>query len=93
MNYLKSIKDLKVIHLKRKNYLGSYISLISASRSGSWMNTKNVKSQKYDPLIEINYEDCIKEFEKIQNSEKEYDELFVEHPVYQVNYEELTKNL
>lgn len=93
LNYLKSVKDLKVIHLKRKNYLASYVSLISARSSGSWMSTKNVKSEKYDRLIEIDYEDCIKEFEKIQNWEKEYDELFVDHPVYQVNYEELKENL
>jgi LPS sulfotransferase NodH len=85
--FLKKRKDLRIIHLKRKNILKSHLSYLKAARSGSWVNSSGQKENSSP--IHLDYEDCLNTFEHIRTSEKFFDGYFKHHQKIAVFYENL----
>jgi len=71
--YLES-QELKVLHLKRKNYLKVFLSLSVAMRTKQFVST-NKKVIRQQP-IELDYEDCLRWFERSKEWEQKYDTYF-----------------
>jgi LPS sulfotransferase NodH len=88
--FLKKQKELRIIHLKRKNILKSHLSYLKAIRSGSWFNSFGLKEDSSP--IHLDYEDCLNTFERIRTLEKSFDDYFKHHQKIDVYYENLGLN-
>ncbi|HVX92577.1 MAG TPA: sulfotransferase [Candidatus Dojkabacteria bacterium] len=89
-DYLKEHKEIKILHMKRLNYLDTYVSRLKAGNTDKWANTtgKKERSNQYT----IDYDDCLDEFTWTENYENEYDEFFKDHQKIDVFYENLANN-
>lgn len=76
--WLGKTKEIKIVHLKRRNILRTHVSKMLYSR--------NYKPRKID------YDSCLKAFRDTRRYEKEAEEFFGDHPVTTVYYEDLQNN-
>lgn len=97
--FLRDNKDIKIIHLKRKNLLKREISFAHAMRSGRWSvkvkkgffpwiayrlsSIKKIKSLSFDP------KKCEELFLNAEKSMAEYENYFFGHQILSLDYEEL----
>jgi LPS sulfotransferase NodH len=72
-SYLQSQK-LKVLHLKRKNYLKVFLSLTVAMRTKQFVSSSK-KVIRQQP-VELDYGDCLRWFERSKAWEEKYDAFF-----------------
>ncbi|MEA5578907.1 sulfotransferase [Anabaena sp. UHCC 0451] len=93
-DFLQSQKDIKVIHLKRKNMLRTFLSLKKALTTKEWIiiapKVTNYKPQ--DVKISLTYEECLQYFNRMQDYMSEHDIFFAQHQKIDVFYEELSIN-
>ncbi len=111
-NYLYNSCNLKIIHLKRRNILDSYISLKFASTTGIWSLVnhdfyKNAKAENMEKFttssklhtcnknikLKIDFDDCKKYLEQTEKNIKYYDNLFKNHDVLEIYYEDFSENI
>jgi hypothetical protein len=85
--YLAGRTDLRVIHLRRRNLLAALTSLKKAAETDQWVNYSGAAQQNALPL---DFEDTRASFEQSMAWEKEFAELFVGHPTFDLYYEDLT---
>lgn len=90
-NYLGGDNDLKIIHLKRRNLLKTYLSLKKAYTTGEWLKIKDTSCNS-NRKITIDYPECLKYFERIETFEKKYDDFFRHKNVLTLFYEDLAQN-
>ncbi|MFA9202028.1 MAG: Stf0 family sulfotransferase [Candidatus Nanopelagicaceae bacterium] len=90
--YLQRIKNLNVIHLKRKNILANYVSWQIAKKTDVWILLKQQNNHKQ--TLEIDYEDCLNYFQKTKALEKEHEIFFAKHSkqTHTLYYEDLVAN-
>ena len=69
-NYLKDTKDIKILHLKRKNILKTYLSQETAFKTNNWVS-KNKYEKINQPSINLNYNSVLKAFQKTRQREQE----------------------
>jgi LPS sulfotransferase NodH len=84
--YLTQDKNLKVIHIKRKNKLSICLSHVRALRSGKWRLVKSKETVFLDP------EECLQHFKTVERNEEKFDAMFAGHPIKEIAYEEMVKN-
>lgn len=87
-DYLASMKDIKIIHLIRDNYLEMIVSLMSSYNTGIWQRTSECEKIDDKPI----YLDPIflSEFFEFMNFETEhYLSLFEDHPQIVIRYEDI----
>ncbi len=89
-SFLRDKKDLRIIHLKRRNILETHLSRQKAAVTDSWVNTS--RSKEAQPAIQLDYEACRQDFNQTRAWEEEYDRLFADHAKIEVIYEELAGN-
>lgn len=89
LEYLKNQTDIKIIHLKRKNMLKTLISLKKAGETNVWTSKTG---QISSPKITLNKFGCEHFFKNTRNFETKYDQIFKNHDVLQITYEELYTN-
>ncbi len=85
---LRELDDLRVIHVKRRNILRTYLSREKAVRNNQWFI--QTKERREDPPIHLNHEGCLHEFIQTRKSEQDYDAFFHEHAVHEIFYEDLS---
>lgn len=91
--YLGKQKNIKIIHIKRKNILKSHLSLKRvAKRRDQWSNISGNQTNTSDQSIHLDYEECLHAFEETREQEKKYDNLFKGQNKINVFYEDLTRN-
>jgi LPS sulfotransferase NodH len=87
-DYLRQNRDIKIIHLKRKNLLQVCLSYYLAKTTNQWILKQG--SQLSDSgSINLNYNDCLQLFEETRRWEHDSDLMFAEHPKIEVTYEDL----
>jgi LPS sulfotransferase NodH len=86
-SYLKEQQDIKVIHIKRKNTLKTYLSHTRALKTDRWINTSGKREEQ--PSISLEYEACLRYFEKVKQNEKKYDDFFKDHDKIRLIFEDL----
>jgi LPS sulfotransferase NodH len=84
-------KDLKVIHLTRRNRLRTVISLEIAFKTGQWTNARNKGGLKEKRLI-LDPVKLIKRLEQIEEGEAATRVRFCDRPVLEIVYEELVRS-
>jgi len=88
-NHIISDASIAIIHLKRRNNLRTYISLINALKTDKW--TRQKQQSGFSPL-ELNIEDCAYFFERLEKKEQYYSDTFQFHRTIDVFYEDLVQN-
>lgn len=88
---LAADKDLRVIHLKRRNRLETELSQKLATVTGLWLQTVGKKSRP-TPHVTFEPEELAEAFERTSNYETEFDGKFQGHPVYELYYEDMLTN-
>lgn len=91
-DFIQNDKEIKIIHLKRKNMLRTIISRKIAAQTGVWKQNDNNGISIDNRKISLNKTECFEEFNKIKNWEKEADELFLNHEMISITYEDLNVN-
>ena len=92
---IRNDPSIKIIHIKRKNLLRTYISKLIAQKTGAW-NSRQESSPitKEDKQVTVDVEHCIAELRDTISWENTYgQQMFPEHPYMELTYEDLTGNL
>lgn len=92
--YLKENKEIAIIHLKRENLLRSKVSGLTAQATGNWGvgATGGFGRNPSDYHFELNFEECLKDFNAHRRMEDEADEYFKGHAKLNLTYEEIVTN-
>ncbi|MEO0755248.1 MAG: sulfotransferase [Cyanobacteria bacterium J06648_16] len=86
--YLRQNKEIKIIHLKRRNLLRVCLSHHLATATNQWV-LKDEAHRKDHDKVALGFQDCLKLFEETKEWEEEYDRFFDGHPKLEVSYEDL----
>lgn len=89
-SYLRNSYDLKVIHLKRENFLDSLVSLKLSRLSNVWSTFDGVYPENVK--INLNYDECVTHFTYLDKSYNKYNELFKNHSLLNLSYERLIQS-
>ena len=92
--YLKENKDIAIIHLKRNNLLKAKVSALTAQTTGNWGVGATGGIDKNNTLVkcELDFDECLQDFEASRRMEDETDDFFAEHKRLVITYEELVEN-
>ena len=88
--FFKHATNLKIIHLKRRNILRSYLSQLTAQQTNRWVNCTDIQSAG-SPLT-LDFRNCLWHFRAIRAYEAYFDVFFKNHPTIEVSYEQLVSN-
>jgi len=89
LQYLREDTKIRIIHLKRKNLLKSYVSLRMAQETGIW--TVSSLSPTTQPALSLTLhpKECESYFNSMETHIKLFDEYFSNHKYIEVTYETL----
>ena len=87
-DHLKSMQDLKIIHIKRKNRLDTFLSLKLAQNNKQW-SQKQINDEKNQIAVTLDFDECLRSFNDWEEKEVFYDHYFAGHPMLEVFYEHL----
>lgn len=88
--YLQQHQEVHVLHIKRQNILKTHLSRVRAAATDNWINLTG--EQEEAPAVELNYEQCLADFQQTRAWEEEYDQKFASHPKLEIIYEDLVRN-
>ena len=89
--YLLKCEGLRVIHLRRANLLRTLVSMKIAKKTDVWKNTGE-QNGLVDKRIELDMQECLDSFHQTRQWEKETQAKFVNNPVLELTYEDLTSD-
>ncbi len=89
---IKNDKDIKIIHLKRENLLRVYISRVIAGKSNNWLRRSKIKEKVESKRIIIDVDELIADIYRTNNFIQEANDLFKDHSVLNLTFEDLVKN-
>jgi LPS sulfotransferase NodH len=84
---LKSDTAIRVIHLKRRNLLENYVSLVIAHKTNTWSSLSPAQDQV--PRFTLSSKECKEYFQYIKRSDDLYSKMFHHHSCLTVYYEDL----
>jgi len=87
-DYLIENKDIKIIHIKRKNSLRNFVSLKIAAKTNEWRSFTE-KSNIENKQITLTKEECLQEFELQEKILSEIDNSFKNHKIIEIYYTDL----
>lgn len=91
LEFLRTNKAIKVIHLKRRNRLRTLVSIKKALNTGQYL-LHHEKGQVKEVQIELSPDECKEEFERTGSWERKYDTIFQKHEMLEAFYEDLVSN-
>ena len=89
--YLVSQKDIRVIHLKRRNLLRRLLSERRAQSTDVWSETPDASGSP-PPSVDLPFLNSASNFAHIETKQAEYEERFKSHPVLELFYEDLAND-
>lgn len=91
--YIKEDKNIRIIHLVRKNMLRTVVSRQIALKTSVWTNKKNKRSiNPEEKSVVLNIEHCLNEFTKTKKSETEFRAEFKRDFMFELSYEDLIES-
>jgi LPS sulfotransferase NodH len=90
-DYLVQHKEVKIIHLMRRNLLEKYTSLMIARKTDVWVRKESDLPKEHEPIY-ISYHDCLEHFILSMQSRRYYSKLFNRHAHLDLYYEDLVNN-
>ena len=92
-DFMANQKEIKIIHLKRKNLWKRFkSSFIAQNITHEFNSTDSRIKVDTNRLFKIKIKEIKKSFDKSLKWQSEFDELFSEHQVLNITYEEILKN-
>src|SRR5690606_18079996 len=93
--YLLANRDMKVIHLVRRNLLQRRLSELRAQATDRWIHAKGSSdaSGAPSPVLDVEAPRLIADFQRMTQRRREFAEIFAEHDVLEVFYEDLVTDL
>jgi len=89
LDFLKSQRDIRIIHLKRRNRLKCLTSIRLAGLTKKYRETTD-HAEKVDTVsITLSTDECEQEFRRVGEWEALYDRVFQDHQMLEVYYERL----
>jgi len=89
-NYLRDDRDVRVVHMRRRNILKQYLSLRIAHATDVWSVTT---TPVHEPAaIRLDAEECGRHFKFVRDAEAACARIFEYHHVLDVFYEELAEH-
>ena len=76
-----------MLHLKRRNLLKTFLSRKQAGLTGEY-----IKYSGAEQAVALDPDEAREFFEQTRAAEREYDAMFTGHPLFEVVYEELTRD-
>ena len=89
-DHLARDRSIRILHIKRRNLLAQYLSLLIAHKTDVWSTTRSPANPP-EP-IRIDVEACRKHFLDVRRSEDECADFFEYHTIRNVYYESLARN-
>jgi hypothetical protein len=89
---LKDRKDLKIIHLKRKNILKTLISLELAKKMDKFHIKQDPPRFNKNLRFRLDHAYCLRYFKETERLQRHYKKFFKDHPMLEVYYEDLLEN-
>lgn len=86
-DYLRTVPDLKIIHIKRRNILKTHLSRQRAIKTDRWVNVNGGREPQRS--IALDFEACLDDFIRTRAWEEAYDAYFADNDVLEVMYEDL----
>jgi LPS sulfotransferase NodH len=86
-DYLRQHREIKVLHIIRRNILRTHLSRKLAMLNDLWVNTNGNTSKKKS--VRLDYSECLNDFQQTWNWQQEYARLFLDHDLMEVVYEDL----
>ena len=83
-------RDFRIIHLRRENLLRRYLSHYIANHVTrvTWA-VHGQAVPEMQPVV-LDPQECQKDFENVMAREREFAEIFAQHPGFSISYEEMT---
>lgn len=91
LDFLRTNKAMKIIHLKRRNRFRTLVSIKKALKTRQYL-LHDDKQRPKKIQIELSPDECKEEFERIGSWERKYDTIFQSHDMLEVFYEDLVSN-
>lgn len=90
---IRSMKEIKIIHLNRRNLLGRIISQATARDTQQWTLYPNNKPRTKNTTFTIDADHVKEHFQILKKRYQQAKEIFSEHEMIDVCYEELCSDL
>lgn len=90
-HYLKDQRNIRVVHVKRKNLLRTHLSFELAQRTGRYRSSSPGASSP-PPDLRLEYEDCLRAFSTLAEQQRRFDADFADHALLEVSYEALASD-
>ena len=88
-DHLVAEKRIRIVHLRRVDLLRRYVSHQRAIATQQWRRDVGSERPLRRPAIEIDVHDFVEDVSRIERWERQGVELFAEHPMLEITYEEL----
>ena len=88
-DYLLGQPGLKILHLKRRNLLKTFLSRKQAGTTGEYIK---YTANGADAALTLDPDEALAFFEQMRAGEAEFDALLAGRPLIEVIYEDMTKN-
>ncbi len=85
-DFIRADRDLRVIHIQRANKLAMFLSLRLAGLTGAW---NSMAGESVNHSVILDPADCERFFTATEEREGACGELFADHPVLVVSYDDL----
>jgi LPS sulfotransferase NodH len=89
-DYLVDRPEIRILHIKRRNMLGQYVSLQLAHKTDFWSSTH--PATQHPPCIQLDIAACQNHFAWVHRLEEECETLFKNHNIRNVYYEDLARD-
>jgi LPS sulfotransferase NodH len=90
-NYLRTHKEIKVVHLKRRNILRTHLSREKAMASHVWTEKGAPPAAGSRQPLRLSYTECLQDFMATRRWEEEFDAFFAGHDKLDLCYETLAE--
>jgi LPS sulfotransferase NodH len=89
--YLAANRDIRILHIKRRNILEQYYSLQQAHKTNVWASSK-VAGANEQPPLRLEIDACRQHFTWVRCLEDDCTQFFKAHEMKEVYYEDLAAN-
>ena len=87
--YLQQQKNLRVIHIKRRNLLKTYLSKKKADLTDVWVHTNGNHQTRKPFSVALDFDECQETFSQTRAWENEYNAFFGNQKILEIFYEDL----
>lgn len=90
--FMRSNRDIKIIHLTRKNILNTVISREIAKKTKTWEISKPLAQSKRAPKVKLDPKTCLQQIKQTETWESDSRDKLKNHQILEITYRQLANN-